>query len=1115
MTGIADRLPQPDELEELPLEPGEAGRVRATALRRDEPYDPASGVFERVARLAAEVPGRPAVSDAGTTLSYGELAEAVRAVAGALVADGPLDDRVVGVLGERTAHTVVAFLAVEASGGVYLPLDREWPPARLEQVVKASGADTVLLTNPVAAATRAVPAQCGCRVVDVVEAMDGAARSGVVFRRPEDVAYVLYTSGSTGAPKGAVLERRGLVNHLLAKIGDLGLTQDDVVVQNAPLTFDVSIWQLVAALLVGGATHVVGDDEAHAAPTLLASLESAGATVLEIVPTMLRLLLDEHLREGSALGRLRWLVTTGEELPPALAREWFEAVPGVPLLNAYGPTECADDVAHCALHEPPEPDAARVPIGRPVANTRLYVLRRADGSWRACARGETGELFVAGDGVGRGYVGDLEQTRRAFFRDPFDDSPTGRIYRTGDAATIRHGEVWFLGRVDRQVKLRGVRIELDEVEAVLERHPAVGTCAVTVVEGARTRPLVARQSALAAPRPASSPRLVAYYRARGGVPPDDLRRFLESRLPLSMVPEQLVPLPSLPLTPNGKVDYRALPDPGAFRPAVAAYEPPASDLERAICEVWADTLGLDRVGRRDAFLELGGDSLLAMRIAVRLSKLTGRTVSLRDLLAARTPATLASTIAGRPSPRSDEASAPSRTRPGSCPLSVHQEGLYFLWRLVPESPYYTYQGMLVLEGALDLGRFRAAWARVLAEHPALLARIYEEGGEPRQELAAWPCSLGEPLDLRPLPSAEREDVFRARAAAQAARPFDLLRDPLLRAELVTMSDDEHRLLLTMHEIVLDGWGALVLFDRLGTLYEGAAAGTPVDGEAAFAAYLDWEQGFLDSPEVQEQAGFWRRTLAPPLPVLELPTDHPRPPLPSFRGEIVETVLEPDVVVRLDGMCNEVGVTRFTAILAAFALALTYHAGTDEAIVGAPMANRDNPEQIGVVGFLLNMLPLRVAPRLELPARTYLAEVGELVAGAFAASDFPFARMLRDVAQPARDSSRTPVFQVMLNMLNYPKQRTSFGGVRFDFVELDTGFTKYDCSLYVQEAGAQTLLLQLAFQTDLFAQRSAARFLESTRLALEAIVSTPDTPLGSLDLLPSWDRELLLTEVTGG
>ena len=346
-----------------------------------------------------------------------------------------------------------------------------------------------------------------------------------------------------------------------------------------------------------------------------------------------------------------------------------------------------------------------------------------------------------------------------------------------------------------------------------------------------------------------------------------------------------------------------------------------------------------------------------------------------------------------------------------------------------------------------------------------------------------------------------------------------MHEPLLRAELVACSEDEHRLLLTMHEIVLDGWGALVLFGRLGELYEGLADGRTAeqasDGEAVFDAYLEWERRFTASPDMTAQGEFWRRTLEPPLPVLELPLDRPRPAVPSFRGAIAETVLEPEVVSRLDEVCADVGVTRFTAILAAFALALTYHAGEDEVVIGAPMANRDTREQIGVVGFLLNMLPLRVEPRPELSAREYLEEVGELVAGAFAASDYPFAWMLRDLVRPERDASRAPVFQVMLNMLNYPEQRTRFDGVGFEFVELDTGFTKYDCSLYVQEAGAGALLLQLAFQTELFERRSAERFLESTRLALEGMISAPETTLASLDLLPGWDRELLLSETTGG
>ncbi|MEV0662922.1 amino acid adenylation domain-containing protein [Actinomadura luteofluorescens] len=516
-----DRLLPLAGLPALDVPSAQAERARELAARlgmlRERDVDLAAPVIARVERIAAER-DRPAVADEHRTLSYAELAAEARRIAALLEDEGVRPGTVVGVGGGRCAGVIAAFLAIELVGALYVPADETWPAARVRDVLDQAGASVLIAVDPQnrgagggrggsaphndaqgAPALLEGAAEAGCRVVGASRA-DGLAPWAGEPRLStlDQPRYVLFTSGSTGRPKGAVVEHQGMLNHLWAKVVDLELTGDDVVAFTAPLGFDISIWQMLCPLLVGGRVDVVGDEVGHDPVAFARAVDAQGITVVELVPTMVRHLLDDLAPGASPAGGagarplagLRWMIATGEELPAELSRRWLEAVPHARLLNAYGPTECSDDVTH---HTVTAGDLGllRLPIGTPVVNARLYVLRpEDDGTWSACDVGETGELFVGGVVVGRGYLGDDDRTREAFYRDPFGESPTGRLYRTGDAVRLlppgAGGEdrptLQYLGRVDRQVKIAGVRMELGEIEAVLQRHPAVRAAAVVVHE---------------------------------------------------------------------------------------------------------------------------------------------------------------------------------------------------------------------------------------------------------------------------------------------------------------------------------------------------------------------------------------------------------------------------------------------------------------------------------------------------------------------------------------------------------------------------------------------------------------------------------------------------------
>lgn len=1149
---VTRRLLARAELSPLPISPAQRDRARALALVRTEPYDLTASLSARVFAHARETPDACALSDQDRSLSYAELATAVQSLAAALRRQGVMPAQVVAVGGRRRLEWVVAFLAIDLAQAVYLPLDADWPRQRVTEVLRQSAAALFLAMDgdPASPLGRAAAdAGCACLAIpadpaDPAPAIFDGPGDGAVPEGP-DPRYLLYTSGSTGVPKGAVIAHRGMINHLLCKVQDLGLSRRDRVAATAPMVFDISIWQMVAGLVSGGEVVVFSEADLQTAASLARAVGHYSITILEVVPTMMRLLLEDSggREDASPLGGLRFLLSTGEELPPATARQWHDAFPAVPIVNAYGPTECSDDVTHHRIDRPSD-DLRHLPIGTPVANTALYVLVEDGTEWRASEDGEQGQLFVGGAGVGLGYLGNPEATRAAFFQDPFPTSGTGVLYRTGDAVVrTDQGMLVYLGRVDRQVKVAGVRMELGEIEATLRQYPGMKACAVTVIKSRGPMALVARETSRGGDL-AERNRLVGYVCGQD-LQSADLREFLAGRLPLPMVPELFVNLPELPLSVNGKIDYKRLPPPGTTMAVRRGpFEPPRGAVEEAVAGQIGRLLEAAPVGRDDSFLTLGGDSLKAMALVAGL-RILGYAVTVRDILIGETPKGIADRITSgdqRPdgNGRTESLPSPSPYRP----LTPQQAGVYFHWRLAPDNPYYTYQGALLMRGPLDVARLASAWDALLAENPSLLARFIDRDGTACHEYPHWMAPLPPVRDLSAAPPQERERLFRQDAFQEAGHPFDLENAPALRLRSYRMGDREHRLLLTMHEILLDGWGANVLIRRLADLYamgDCSEIRPDMDRRKLYDDYLVWESRRLDSPALAEAGDYWRGVLSGPLPVLDLPRDRPpgdgvpirdggprtdtgeagnsaeirpaqtgirRSGLPSYRAAILETVLDDAVMADVRTTCSRLGCTSFVVILASYALALTYFSGTDEVIVGAPIANRDAPEEIDVAAFLLNMLPLRCPVDLEATAGDFLKRTRDTVLAGVAASHYPFGWMLKALPGLARTTERTPVFQTMVNMLTYPMAPVETADVRWQFTELDTGYTKYDLALYAQAHDEQAILLQLAYQTDLFEASTIRRILDCTVAALTAMTRNPGVTLGAIDLLSAGDQSTL-------
>ncbi|MCP4655431.1 MAG: amino acid adenylation domain-containing protein, partial [bacterium] len=954
---------------------------------------------------ARRTPEAVAVVAGSRQLSFGELDRRANQLAhilrflGVGRSDGA-SETLVGICAERSLEMVVGLVGILKAGGAYLPLDPSYPRERLAFMLEDSRVP-VLLTQEHLAAT--LPAH-GAKVVRLdadwpaiaVESRESPLGGGVAG----NLAYAIYTSGSTGRPKGVMNTHRAIVNRILWMQEAYGLGPADRVLQKTPFSFDVSVWEFFWPL-VTGARLVMARPEGHKDPAyLVEAIRRQGVTTLHFVPSMLQAFL-EHPQVGSC-GSLRRVIASGEALPFPLRQRFFARL-GCGLHNLYGPTEAAVDVTfHACERAPARP---LVPIGRPLANVAIHLL---DPSLRPVPAGVPGELHIAGVNLARGYLSRPALTAEKFLPDPVGIVPGGRLYKTGDLARhLADGAIDYLGRLDYQVKLRGFRIELGEVEASLTAHPGVSE----TVAGIRgDQQLVAWIVAEGTPHLSPS----------GGTPPAvaELRSVLLETLPEYMVPARFVTLAALPLGPTGKVDRRALPAPEATVDENAAYAAPRTPAEELMAGLWGELLGYgagrERIGVDDDFFELGGHSLLATQLVSRVRDRLGVELELRQVFRTPTVAGLAAAV----DRGGQELAPPIEPLPSTVapPLSFAQQRLWFLAQLEPEVAAYNMPMAVRLRGRLH----RAALARALTEivhrHQTLRTRfVARADGEPYQRIdepAPFPLPL---VDLAGLGPDDREPELERLACEDAARPFDLVRGPLLRAALLRCGERDHGFLLNLHHVISDGWSMGILRRELRVLYEAFATGAPVpltELPIRYADFAHWQRQWLRGEVLAAQLAYWKQQLAGMREELELPTDRPRPAVPTYRGAFHRLTVPPELIDSLGTLSRREGSTLFMTLLAAFKLLLHGYTRQDDLAVGSPIANRNRSEIEGLIGFFVNTLVLRT--KFGAGTTTFqelLAGVREQALGAYAHQDVPFEKLVEEL-QPERNLTRQPLFQVM-------------------------------------------------------------------------------------------------------
>ncbi len=1019
------------------------------------------------------------------TLSFAELNAWANRLARHLVALGVGPERVAALALPRTERFVVAILAVLKAGGVCLPVDPALPADRIDFLLMDARPIHVLRTVP-------EPADLdGCSSADLTEAERTAAL------RPDNPAYVIYTSGSTGRPKGVVVEHRGVVNLLAnhragfvaaAGAGDgrrrlrVGLT--------ASFSFDTS-WEGLLLLADGHELHLLDDDTRLDPRALVDYTATRRIDFLDVTPTYLRRLLEAGLM-AEERHRPAILLVGGEAMDASVWRQ-LAAARDTASYNFYGPTECTVDAVSCRVGGRTAPVA-----GRPLRNLRAYVL---DGDLSPVPVGVAGELYLAGPQLARGYLGRPGLSAERFVADPFGP-PGSRMYRTGDRMRwTPDGVLEFMGRVDDQVKIRGYRVEPGEIAAALLAHPGVGDAAVIAqADGSGHR------------------RLVAYVVAATGktAPPvAELRDHLAGSLPEYMIPAAFATLDRLPTNSGGKLDRRALPAP-ELGGNDAAYIAPRTETQRVIADVIAEVLGATRVGIEDNFFALGGDSILSIRVVSRLSAELGLgelgiELSPRALFTTPTVAGLAELISAAGGSEA-AAAIPRAARDRPLPLSFAQQRLWFLNEFEPDSTEYITPTVLRLRGRLDIGALRAALTALVARHESLRT-TFEAAADGRAVQVVHPPA--EPdlglVDLSERPEADREAVLAALLAKERSRSFDLRQGPLLRVRLVCLGDDDHVLALTQHHIVTDGWSTGVLMRELGLLYSAFLRGEAPSLKPLPVQYADfavWQRERLSGEVLGSQLAYWRERLAGMAP-LELPTDRPRPAVRTNRGAAVEFSVTDDVTARLTQLARQRGDTLFTLLVAACQLLFGRWSGQDDVSVGTVTSGRERAELEGLVGFFVNTVVLRT--RLD-EARTvgdFLDDVRSTVLAAFAHQDVPFERVVDEV-RPARDTSRTPLFQVLVVQQNAPAEPPHLPGLTVEVPDLPTVTASFDITIEFQHHDGR-LHAAMTYNTDLFDASTIERMVGQVRTLLEQISADPGRTLGDLVVMTEPERRKLLVE----
>lgn len=1037
-------------------------------------------LHKRFSIVAQLYPQYPALFFEERELTYAELDARTDEVAHYLIEHGLRPETLVGICVDRSPEMIYGILGVLKAGGSYLPLDPDYPADRLEMVLCDALPPFLLTRRPL---KQRIPAYHGALVF-----LDEIPPTSISITLPDEpltedqIAYIIYTSGSTGRPKGVAVSHKSICNRVMWAVEQFGIGTQDRFLQRTSFSFDASIWEIFAPLVSGGTLVLTRANDNHDSYYLNQLIKARKVTLAQFVPSLLSNLMADNGLDGCS--SLRRVFCGGEALSRDLQDRFFATL-NSGLQNLYGPTEVAIDATSFSC----DPGNERVFIGKPLCNVRLYITTK---SMQPVPFGFNGELLVGGVGVARGYFRRPALTAERFVPDPYSGVPGARLYRTGDRVRYySDGNIAYEGRLDLQVKLRGYRIEPGEIESQLMAIKGIEKAKVLIRED--TPGLMHLVGYVVVDEPSN------FNSA-------DVQGVLGEFLPDFMVPNFIVPVDRFPLTPNGKLDEKKLPAPAVFFDGEQQVKP-RNLLESKLAELWCEVLRVPSIGIHDNFFALGGHSLLSTQIIARARKTFQLDLSLRALFDFPTIAQLAQEIAARQVDAIELAPLVASKRGEMIPLSFAQNRMWFLEQLEGANPNYSIPMALSLAGTLDMDALKKSFNHIRARHEVLRTTFKSVDGSPVQVIEPEAKLEPEIISIEHL-SAEAQVVeVERQIAANVAHLFNLETGPLLKVSILCLSPSKHVLLVNMHHIISDGWSIGILINEVAHCYDAYSRGKKPelpDLPIQYADYAIWQGENLKGEAMAQQVAFWRENLDGLPPLLELPTDRPRPSYLSREGAAYSFYIPEAIKQSVVALSDAHGATLFMTLLSAFQVLLSRYSGQDDVAVGSPNANRTRKETEGLIGFFVNMLVYRANLNNNPSFEEFLQSTRENALAVYAHQDVPFEQLV-ELLQPQRSLSHTPLFQVVFALQNVPIEPLLLEGLELAPLHQETIFAKFDLAIFVTEidGGIQA---SVEYNTTLFDQATIRRLTQNYLVLLQEIVASPYAPVKNLRLLTDEERE---------
>jgi len=1058
-------------------------------------YPSNTTIHELFEQQVQTTPAAVAVTMQDTAWTYECLNCEAEAIAKSLCLRGIRPDELVGLYSHRSPHTLAGLLGILKAGGAYVPLDPDYPVDRLRFMIEDSKARTILVSDALLPRLESMLAAIGMvdppalirldhkdqNASDELSTGDSSALVG-----PTNLAYCMYTSGSTGRPKGTLISHRAVIR-LVRDTGFMDFT-DQTFLQFAPISFDASTLEMWGPLLNGGKLVIMPPD-LPSLEDLGSVIRTQGITTLWLTAGVFHLMVDERLDD---LGGLNQLLAGGDVLSLSHAAKMKRQHPHCRLINGYGPTE--NTTFTCCYEIPADLTSRKsVPIGRPIANTRVYIV---DERLEIVPIGVPGELLAAGDGLAQGYLNQPDLTRDSFIQNPVTGRADDLVYRTGDLARwLPDGNIEFLGRLDQQAKVRGFRVEPGELESVLNEHDLVRD-AVAVVRSS----------------PGDGKQLLAYIVSDDSESDREkflrqLRIDLRERLPDYMIPTAITCLDRFPLSANGKVDRDALPDPSLASDSSTSFVPTEGVIEEQLAAIWRDLLGVGRVGAEDLFLDLGGNSIKAILLVGRILKEMHTKVHIREVFEKQTVRQLAAVISGRDMHNA----TPIKPIPDAPHYDVSnaQRRLWIIDRMGVDRAAYNIASMTRLRGHLDTEALEHALVQLAERHESLRTHFTEIDGEPRQIVEQAIDSFYAFTDVSDGP--DPDGKAKEQAIAEAGREFDLARTPLFRVTLVRICDDEHLLTFNMHHIISDGWSIDLIVRELLDLYITAMLGqdswlAPL--RIQYRDYAEWQLERLRGEQMEQEKRYWQELFSDEIPILELPTDQPRPAAQSFRGAVARLVLPADASKALHDMAQQHQVSHFVTCVTVIKILLHRYSGSEDIVVGAPIAGRDHPDLNDQVGFFVNMLALRDPMTGTDTVTDVVGRVRTTVEGALDRSSYPFDMLVEDLDLD-RDMGRNPLFDVVVSFREAQDAASAIPDLKIEPVTFEPGTSKFDLTFFFGQDEAGSIGLDVEYSTDLFHADRIHRLLQHLCELIPAMARSPAHAVSSLQIMSESERAQVL------